>query len=144
MFVSSGYDKPVGLAIRPDGHGDVTDTHIAWTTEKNVPRNSSMCVIGDELYMLDDGGIMSCLDAKSGTPIWQERVLGPCSASLLHADGHLYAMDEKGTAVVIQPGKTLTVLATNELKEKTLASPAVCGSDLLLRTESHLYRVTKK
>ncbi len=144
IFLSSGFDKPVALAIHPDGKGDVTDSHVAWTFSKNVPRNASMCVIGYELYMLDDGGILSCLDAKTGAVHWQERVLGPCSASLLVGDGHLYAADEKGTTVVVQPGKTFKLLATNNLNEKTLATPAVCGSDLLIRTESRLYRVAKR
>jgi outer membrane protein assembly factor BamB len=143
LFLSSGFDKPVALAIRPDGTGDVTDTHVAWTFNKNVPRNASMSVIGDELYMLDDGGILSCLDCKTGTAHWQERVLGPCSASLLSGDGHLYAADEKGTTVVVQPGKTFNLLATNSLNEKLLATPSICGSDLLIRTEAHLYRVAK-
>lgn len=144
VFLSSGYNQPVGYAIRVGGHGDVTGTHVAWTTNKHVPHNPSMLVVGDELYMLDDGGFLSCMDARSGALHYQERLLGPSSASLLHADGHIYAIDEQGKAAVVVPGKTLQVLATSELGEKTLASMAVCDNDLLIRTERALYRVGKR
>lgn len=144
VFLSSGYNKPVGYAIRVDGRGDVTGTHVAWTTNKHVPHNPSMLVVGDELYMLDDGGFLSCLDARSGTLHYQERLLGPCSASLLFADDRIYAIDELGKAAVVAPGRTFRVLATSELREKTLASMAVCDSDLLIRTEKAIYRIGKR
>jgi outer membrane protein assembly factor BamB len=144
VFLSSGFNKAVGYAIRADGRGDVTGTHVAWSTDKHVPLNPSMLVVGDELYMLDDGGFLSCMDARSGAQHYQERLVGPCSASLLFADGRIYAIDELGKSAVVAPGKTLQVLATSELGEKTLASMAVCGNDLLIRTEKALYRVGKK
>jgi outer membrane protein assembly factor BamB len=144
IFLSSGYDKPVGYAIKADGQGDVTATHVAWTATKHVPLNPSMLVIGDELYMLDDGGFLSCLDARSGDVHYQERLVGPSSASLLFADGHIYAIDELGKTAVVAPGKTMQVLATSELGEKTQSSMAVCDNDLIIRTEKALYRVGKK
>lgn len=144
VFLSSGFNKAVGYAIKADGQGDVTGTHVAWTTDKHVPLNPSMLVIGDELYMLDDGGYLSCLDAHSGALHYQERLIGPSSASLLFGDGHIYATDELGKTAVVAPGKTLQVLATNELGEKTQASMAVCDHDLLIRTERALYRVGTK
>lgn len=141
IFMSTGYDKPVGLAIKVDGKGDVTNTHVVWQETKYVPHNPSMLVIGDELYMLADNGLFTCRDAKTNTVHFEERLLGPSSASLLHADGLIYAIDEKGASAVVKPGKTLQVVATSELKEKTLASMAVCDNDLLIRTELALYRV---
>lgn len=144
IFMSTGYDKPVGLAIRVGGTGDVTSTHVVWQETKYVPHNPSMLVIGDELYMLADNGLFSCRDAKTNTIHFEERLLGPSSASLLHADGLIYAIDEKGASAVVKPGKTLQVVATSELKEKTLASMAVCDSDLLIRTELAVYRVGKR
>lgn len=143
LFLSSGYQQPVGYAIRPDGQGDVTATHVAWTTTKRVPLNPSMLVAGEELYMLADSGVLSCLDAKTGAVHYEERLLGPCSASLLLADGRIYAIDERGTTAVVRPGKTFQRLATNELQERTLASMAVCDNDLLIRTEKALYRIRK-
>lgn len=144
VFLGSGYNRAVGYAIKVDGRGDVTGTHVAWSTDKHVPLNPSMLVVGDELYMLDDGGYLSCMDARSGAMHYQERLIGPSSASLLFADGHIYAIDELGKTAVVVPGKTLQVIGTNELGEKTLASMAVCGNDLIIRTEKALYRVGTK
>lgn len=144
VFLSSGYEKAVGYAIRPDGQGDVTSTHVAWTANKRVPFNPSMVVVGAELYMVDDNGIFSSRDAKTGELYYEERLLGPCSASLLAGDGRIYAQDERGKTAVVKPGKTYQVLAMNDLQERTLASMSVIGSDLLIRTEKALYRVGKR
>ena len=97
-----------------------------------------------ELYLVADNGVLSCLDAKTGTVHYQERCTGPISASILHADGRLYLQDEKGLGVVIKPGKTFEILAKNDLAERSLASYAVVGDDLLIRTESSLWRVGSK
>jgi outer membrane protein assembly factor BamB len=144
VFLSSGYQSPTAYAIRPDGKGDVTATHVAWTTTKRVPLNPSMLVVGEELYMLADSGVLSCLDAKTGMVHYQERPLGSSSASLLYADGRIYGIDEQGKAAVVKPGKAFQLLATNDLQEHTLASMSVCDSDLLIRTEKALYRIGKK
>ena len=143
VFVSSSYDKPVLLAIKVDGKGDVTGTHVAWTIDKAVPHNPSMAVIGDELYFVADNGILTCADAKTGQIHYSERCTGPISASLMVADGKLYLQDEKGLGVVVKPGKTFQILAQNNLDERSLASYAVIGSDLLIRTEGNLYRIKK-
>jgi len=143
IFLSSGYDKPVLYAIKADGKGDVTATHLAWTIDKAAPHNPSMAVIGDELYFVADNGILTCADAKTGTIHYSERCTGPISASLLVADGKLYLQDEKGLGVVVKPGKTFQILAQNDLGERSLASYAVIGSDLLIRTEGNLYRIKK-
>lgn len=143
LFLSTGYDKPRALAIRTGGRGDVTETHLAWEQLKYAPHNPSMVVVGDELYMVADNGLLSCIDARSGEVHYQERCTGPISASILHADGHLYLLDERGMCTVVKPGKTFTVLTKNDLGERALATPAVIDSDLLIRTEQHLYRITK-
>jgi outer membrane protein assembly factor BamB len=144
LFLSSGYTKPVAYAIRPDGKGDVTATHVAWTSSKRVPLNPSMLVIGDEIYMLADSGVLSCLDAKTGNVYYEERLVGSSSASLLAAEGHIYALDEQGKTAVVQAGKTFQLLTTSELQERTLASMSVCENDLLIRTEKSLYRIGKR
>jgi outer membrane protein assembly factor BamB len=141
VFLSSGYEQAVAYAIRPDGRGDVTATHVAWTATKRIPHNASMVVVGDELYMLDDGGILSCRDARTGELHYEERVVGTTSASLLAAGGRIFALDERGKTAVVKAGKTAEVLAVNELNERTLASLSVCDNDLLLRTEGALYRL---
>jgi outer membrane protein assembly factor BamB len=146
LYICTGYDKPRLLAIRVDAEakGDLTESHVAWRVDKYIPHNPSVLVVGDEFYCVADNGILSCLDAKTGEPHYQERCTGPSSSSPLHADGKLFLLDERGQAVVVQPGKTMKVLATNEMEERCLASYAVVGSDLLLRTADHLYRIGKR
>lgn len=142
VFFSTGYDAPVAMAVRVDGKGDVTDTHVAWRVTKSAPRNVSMIVVDDLLYMVADSGVLSCLDAKTGEVHFQERCTGPISASPLHAEGRLYFLDEAGLCVVVKAGvKTFEVIARNELKERALASPSVIGNDLLVRTAKALYRI---
>ncbi|MES2506029.1 MAG: PQQ-binding-like beta-propeller repeat protein [Verrucomicrobiota bacterium] len=144
IYIGTGYNKPMALAIRADGKGDVTDTHIAWKIEKFVPHNPSMVIVGEEIYFVADNGVLTCADAKTGTVHYQERCTGPISASILHADGKLYLQDEKGLGVIVQPGKTFRILAKNDLAERSLASYAVIEDDFLIRTESHLWRIGTK
>lgn len=141
VYVATGYGKPVCLAIRADGQGDVTATHIAWRIEKFVPHNPSMTIVGDEIYFVADNGVLTSADAKTGEVHYQERCTGPISASILYADGKLYLQDEKGLGVVVKPGKTFEILAKNDMVERSLASYAVVENDLLIRTEGHLWRV---
>lgn len=142
VFFSTGYDAPVAMAVRADGKGDVTETHVAWRVTKSAPRNASMIVVGDLLYMVADNGVLSCLDAKTGEEHFQERCTGPISASPVHAEGRLYFLDEAGLCVVVKAGvRTFEVLARNDLKERALASPSVIGSDVLIRTAKALYRI---
>ncbi len=143
VYLATGYGKPVVLAIRADGAGDVTETHVAWKIEKFGPHNPSMVVAGDELYFVADNGVLTSADAKTGAVHYQERCTGPISSSILAADGKLYLQDEKGLGVVVQPGKTFKILAQNDLAERSLASYAVIENDLLIRTQSHLWRVGK-
>lgn len=141
LFLSSGFDRPVVYAIRPGGTGDVTDTHVAWTLAKGAPTTPSLLLVGDELYMVSDGGIASCVDAKTGTMHWSERLGGNYSASPLHAGDRLYFQNEEGATVVVKAGKTFEKLATNDLGEKTLASHAAGDAALYIRTEKHLYKI---
>ncbi len=144
IFLSSGYDKPVLMAIRADGKGDVTDTHIAWKLEKGAPHTPSPLLVGNELYVVSDAGIASCLDAEKGTVHWSERVPGNYSASPLLADGKIYLQNETGTGVVLKPGKTFEKLAENPLGERTLASYAVTDGAFFIRSDKHLFRVGAK
>ena len=101
VFVCTGFDPPPSLlAIRPGGQGDVTGTNVAWSTRKAVPLTPSLLLAGDDLYMVSDTGVASCLDARTGKVQWQQRVGGNYSASPLYADGKVYFQAEDGTAVV--------------------------------------------
>jgi outer membrane protein assembly factor BamB len=139
VFICTGFDAPELLAIRPDGQGDVTKTHIAWTARKGVPLTASLLLVGDELYMISDLGVASCLDAKTGKVHWQERIGGAFSASPLHCDGKIYFQSEEGVGVVINAGKKFDLVAKNNIGERTLASAAAVDGVLFIRTEKHLY-----
>jgi len=141
ILFSTGYDVPVLYAVHPDGKGDVTDTHIAWTTKRGAPLNPSPLLIENELYLVNDRGIMSCLDATTGDVHWMQRLGGNYSASPLFVDSKIYVQSEQGVTHVVSPGKTYKPLATNTLPGRTLASFAAIPQALLIRTDTHLYRV---
>lgn len=141
VFVSSGFESPSLLAIRPDGRGDVTTTHVAWTLRKGAPLTPSPLLVDDELYLVSDSGIASCVDARTAKVHWQERIGGNYSASPLYADGKIYCQSEEGTGVVLKAGKRFQVLARNFIGERTLASYAVSDGAFFIRTEDHLFRI---
>jgi outer membrane protein assembly factor BamB len=140
VFICTGYDAPELYAVRP-GEGDVTATGIAWTLRRSAPHNPSPLLVGDEIYFVSDGGVASCHEARSGEKLWQKRLDGGYSASPLHAGGRIYFLNEEGTATVIAPGREYRELAVNRLPGRTLASLAVAGRSLYLRTDSYLYRL---
>jgi outer membrane protein assembly factor BamB len=144
LYVATGYNAPTVMAIRPDGQGDVTDTHVVWTAKKAAPHTPSLLLVGDDLYMVSDKGILACLDARTGEEHWQERIGGGYSSSPLFADGKIYIQSEDGAAIVIKPAKTFTKLADAGFKERTLASYAVGDGALFVRTEGNLYRIQQK
>ncbi|MFM8471811.1 MAG: PQQ-binding-like beta-propeller repeat protein [Limisphaerales bacterium] len=144
LFLSSGYDKPILHVIRTGGSGDITDTHIAWKLEKGAPHTPSPLLVGNELYVVSDAGIATCLDAKTGQVHWAERIAGNYSASPLYADGKIWFQNETGIGTVLKPGKTFEKLAENNLAEKTLASYAVTDGAFFIRTEKNLYRIGTK
>ena len=141
VFMSTGYDNPVMLAIRPDGHGDVTSSHIAWSQKRIAPRNVSPLVVGEQLYLVTDDGILSCLTAKTGNILWRKRLRGKFSASPVFVDGRIYLTSEAGKTYVIQPGAKYRQLAVNRIADRVLASMAVTGKSFILRSEKFLYRI---
>lgn len=144
IFVCTGYNRPNLLAIRPDGRGDVTETHVVWQTDRGAPHTPSLLVVGDELYMVADKGIASCLNTSTGKVHWEERLGGNYSASPLYADGRIYFQSEEGDTTVIAPGREYQKLASNQLGERTLASFGVIDHALLIRSDKHLYRIENR
>jgi outer membrane protein assembly factor BamB len=145
IYVCGGYFSPIVQAIRPGGRGDVTKTHVQWSLRhSSVPLNPSPLVVGKEFFMVSDNGIASCLDALTGKLHWRERIGGTFYASPLAADGRIYFFDAAGTTTVIKPGLRFEVLAINKLDEKTMASPAIVGRAIYLRTASRLYRLENR
>jgi len=141
VYIATGFQQPTLLAVRPDGSGDVTKTHVAWTLRRGAPLTPSPLIVGDEIYIVNDGGIASCLDARTGDTRWQQRLGGEYSASPVFADGRIYFLNEAGVATAIAPGKTFVRLATASLDGATLASIAVADGSFFIRSDTHLYRI---
>ena len=132
------------FAVRPDGHGDVTDTHVVWKFDKNVPSRPSQILVGSRLFMISDNGMISCVDAGTGQAVWQKRHGGAFSASPLLAEGRIYFFGEDGEIPVIAAADNYQLLATDHLESGFMASPAVYNNSLILRTRTHLYRIEKQ
>ena len=143
VYITTGFFQPAVLAVRAGGTGDVTGTHVAWSMTRGAPFTPSPLLVGDELYVISDLGVLSCVDAKTGTLHWQERIGGNHSASPVFADGRIYFLSEEGVATVIAPGTTFRRLAVNELDGATLASMAVAHGSIFIRTLTHLYRIAR-
>ena len=141
VFIATGFQQPTLIAVRPDGEGDVTRTHVAWTLKRGAPFTPSPILAGDELFVVNDTGILTCLDARTGTIHYQQRLGGNYSASPVLADGRIYFLSEEGVATVIAPGKEFKRLAVNQLDGAMLASIAVSGGSLFIRSHTHLYRI---
>lgn len=142
-LVNPALGRPVLYAVRPDGRGDVTQSHVAWTWERGVPITPSPLIVGREIYIVSDGGVLTCLDARNGTLHWRERLGGNFSASPAYADGKIFFLDEDGQTTVIKPGQRFDKLAENQLDGRTLASMAIAGRSLLIRSDTHLYRIER-
>ena len=154
VFAPTGWASGQLLALLPGRRGEVIDANadpdavsprprlqVAWKTKRSVARKPSLLLVDDWLFMIEDGGIASCLEARNGREVWRERVGGNYSASPLYADGRIYCFSEEGKATVLEAGREFRVLAVNELEDGFMASPAVAGRALFLRTKTHLYRI---
>lgn len=141
VFYTTGFPTGQLFAVRPDGRGDATGTHVAWKVARGVSSKPSLLVAGDLLFMIGDAGIASCLDAKTGAEVWRARLGGSYSASPLLAAGRVYFFSEEGKTTVIAAGRTFTVLAENQLDDGFMASPAIDGNTLVLRTRTHVYAI---
>ena len=140
-FIVTGLIKKELWAVKPDGHGNVTDTHVAWKLNTRVGKYASPLLVDGLIYTAADESFVSCVDAGTGQVVWTERVGGKYAASPIYGDGRLYFFGQDGTTIVLKPGRALEVLATNKLDDGFMASPAVDGKAFFLRTKTHLYRV---
>jgi outer membrane protein assembly factor BamB len=129
-------------ALRP-GSGGLTEANVEWKYTKPSPNRSSPILVGDRLYMVDSGGIVGCVDPRTGSTVWQERVKGTFWASPVYASGRLYLCSEEGTIYVADIRKGWKLLASNKLDEGFHATPAIVGDDLILRTRTHVYCIWK-
>jgi outer membrane protein assembly factor BamB len=146
VFTATGLARGELWAVRLGGEGVVTDSHVVWKVTTHVPNRPSPLLVGNLLYMVhQDTGIVTCLEARTGELVWRERLpgLGKYSASPLHAGGRIYFFNENGQCPVIAAGREFKVLAENSLDGGFMASPAVAGQALFLRTKTHLYRIER-
>ena len=142
LYLCSGFMRANLIAVNPQGAaGDATETNVVWKFDRGVPTTPSILVAGEEVYFVSDNGVATCLDAHTGEVRWTERLGGGFSASPVYAEGRVYFTNEDGTTYVVRAGNEYELLATNELGERALASPAVDDGALYLRTESHLWRI---
>src|SRR5262245_18341643 len=145
VFLCTGTGGFRLLGLRPTGSGDVTETHVAWKYNKAVPTRTAPLLLDGLLYMVGEGGIASCLEAKTGKLVWTKRLGGAFTASPIYAGGHLYFFDQNaGKCHVLSPGRDAKVVAVNTLDDGCMATPAVAGKALFVRTKTHLYRIEKK
>lgn len=139
VYASGNVPEKNMLCVRADGHGDVTDTHVHWKTRKSNTYVPSPLICDDLLFVVIDSGVAFCRDAHSGDVIWKQRLGGDFSASPVLAGGNVYAISEDGATHVFRAGRKFELVAKNDLGERCLATPAICGGSIFIRTEGHLY-----
>jgi outer membrane protein assembly factor BamB len=143
IYMSRGYRSSPYMAIRPGGRGDISKTHVAWESGSGAPYISSLVYDAGLIYMATDVGAVTVVDAKTGQRVSQQRIEGIFSASPVAADGKIYFVSETGETIVMQSGRTPTVLARNDLGERAIASPAVSNGQIFIRTDEHIYCIGK-
>jgi outer membrane protein assembly factor BamB len=141
LLFSTGFSQEEIWAVRPDGHGDVTQTQVAWKLTDGAPRKTSPAMLGSSLYLLQDDGKITCLDARTGKVAWQQRLAGQFAASPITSADRIYCFDQRGKTTVLAAGPGTKPLAVNQLDEGCFASPAAVDGSLFLRGKAHLYRI---
>ena len=141
VFIATGFNQPSLLAVRPDGRGDVTRSHVAWRLARGAPLTPSPVLAGDDLYLVTDNGIASGVDARTGAIRWQQRLGNAFSASPVLAGGRVYFLDEDGRTTVLRAGGGGERLAVNVLDGPTFASMAAVSRSFIIRSGTHLYRI---
>ena len=143
LFMTCGFPDKHMLAIRPDGEGNVTETHVAWRTKEGASYVPSPVACGDYFLVVADNGIASCFEAKTGERAWIKRMGRRYSPSLVTAGGLVYFLDDDGNTRVVKPGPEYEELAENSLEEPCSASPAISQGQIFIRTEKHLFCIGK-
>lgn len=142
VYLINGRGPTELMAVRAEGSGDISATNVAWKLEgPTLPQEPSPIVVGDLLFMISNNGVVTCLDAVTGDTVWSERVGGNYVTSPILADGNLYFCSIQGKTHVLRAGRAYEPLAVNVLEEGFMASPAVSGKALFLRSKTHLYRI---
>ena len=145
VFTMIDRDRPEMWAIKPNGSGDITETHIEWKETKRMPPRASPIIIKGLLFVVDRNGYISCIEAKTGKSIWQKRMKGRFSASPILANNLIYFFNEDTVCTIIKPARELEIVAENKLSDdKLMATPAFDENSIYIRTEKKLTRIVKK
>ena len=144
VYIATGFQAPSLIAVRADGRGDVTKTHVSWTLTRGAPYTPSPVLVGDNLYVVSDTGVLTLVDAVSGAVVWQRRLGGNYSSSPVATEGRVYFQSEEGVTTVIAAQRDFRPLSVNRLDGAILASMAVAGRAIIMRTDSHLYRIEER
>ena len=143
VFYPTGFAKGQLLAVDPGAKGESADTHIKWRLKRSVANKPSILLINNHIYMIADGGVASCVEAKSGNVVWSERIGGNYSASPVTDGKRIFFLSEEGKTTVVAAKPEYKVLAVNQLDNGLMASPAIHKTAFILRTKTHLYRIAK-
>ncbi|MEQ8210252.1 MAG: PQQ-binding-like beta-propeller repeat protein [Lacipirellulaceae bacterium] len=141
IYCPSGFTGKGIFAIRTDGQGDVTDSHVLWKNQRKAPTQSSPLLHNDRIYTVTDMGVAQCLSAETGEPLWSKRLGGGYSASPLLVGDAIYFFSREGETTVFSTENKPKVLARNQLDGQHMASPAVAEGELIVRTDTHLYAI---
>jgi outer membrane protein assembly factor BamB len=144
IFASRGYRSGPYMAVRAGGRGDVTSTHVAWRIATGAPYVSSLLYYEGAVYMANDVGVLTAVDAATGERFWQERVAGVFSASPVAGAGHVYFMSENGDTFVVKAGRPPQIVGRSPLGERVIASPAISDGRIFLRTDRHVIAVGRQ
>lgn len=143
IYASRGYRSSPFMAVRPGGRGDVATSHVAWRAPSGAPYVSSLVYLSGLIYMVGDTGVLTVIDAATGTRVHQERIGGVYSASPVAGDGKVFLLSEDGETIVVEAGRTPRILARNSLSARQLASPAIAGSRLFIRSDDVIFAIGK-
>lgn len=148
VFVNSGWifldNKPYftrQFAVDPTGKGDVSQTHVKWMYEDEVPQIPTPVIVDGKMYMVHDRGMATCLDAMTGKVVWKEKLSGNFNSSPVYAAGNLYFFNVKGDCTIIKPGDSFQKVAENSIGETVKTVPVFVNGKMILRTEKHLYQI---
>jgi outer membrane protein assembly factor BamB len=144
IYMTRGYRNSPYLAIRPGGRGDVSASHVLWRAPGGGSYVSSLLYYDGLLYLTNDVGVLTCADATTGARVWQARLDGVFFASPVGADGKVYFVSETGETIVVRAGRTPEILARNDLGERLVASPAIAGGRIFLRSDARLFAIGRK
>ena len=142
VYITGGDGARAMVAVSPEGSGDITNSAIKWEFSKSVPRRASQLLVDGRLYMMNDQGVASCLNADTGEIVWQQRAgTGEFRSSPVYANGLIYCFSVDGSGVILKTGSTFEKVASFKFDSGFQASPAISGNKMFLRSITDLYCV---